>query len=631
MAVRVAAQQPAQRQRADPQRSATPWPWRIPQSTASPIHRLQRAVGNRATSRFLHSSIIQPKLTISEPGDAYEREADRVADQVMRMSYSGLSIQRSAHQISRQCQACEKEQDVDAVNRMLQRIASHSTRQPDAAPDSVDQAVGSPGTPLEPTLREEMEQRFGYSFSGVRVHTGTVAQQSARDVGAHAYTVGHNVVFAGGQYAPGTHEGRRLISHELTHVVQQSGPEAIRRKSVSYGPSLSPSMIQDRRRASSSIGQSISRAPDRLVQRDEEGKETKKGVKQTAEKKALEEERKTVLAELGEIETNWKEVRNSATGFSELADWLGKGDTVIGLLRTHTELALEAKDKGDTGLASFMTGIVESDVVMYRFITWHTAVLANLLTVEPQVNDIAASFAADDREFTGRDTAEESVKLLQELAVLYRKAAPKQLELAKFVPATVSGTSGRKITLTVSITAHHDKSVIELFRKETEKFIQDQAAIEVLVGTTNQFLEGAFAEGLLQAAEAIVEYYSVRGSRRGGPKTQKTAKPRKTKGKGNQKQKKTKKQKCSQAVITALNVAMHALCDKPRSCSNQLDTCATATAKVATGQACVRARTELQQKCFSPGDPGYETHMQAIAEANAALRNCVAVMAAKCK
>lgn len=80
-----------------------------------------------------------------------------------------------------------------------------------------------------------MEQRFDHDFSLVRVHSGTAAEQSARDVNAQAYTVGHNVVFAAGRFAPGTSEGQRLLAHELTHVAQQSGghaakPGALRRK-----------------------------------------------------------------------------------------------------------------------------------------------------------------------------------------------------------------------------------------------------------------------------------------------------------------------------------------------------------------------------------------------------------------
>lgn len=73
-----------------------------------------------------------------------------------------------------------------------------------------------------------MEQRLGYDFSRVRVHLDAAAEQSARGVAAEAYTVGNDIVFGPGRFAPRTLDGRRLIAHELTHVVQQSGPRSIR-------------------------------------------------------------------------------------------------------------------------------------------------------------------------------------------------------------------------------------------------------------------------------------------------------------------------------------------------------------------------------------------------------------------
>ena len=68
-----------------------------------------------------------------------------------------------------------------------------------------------------------MERRFGADFSGVRIHADSAAARSARDVNAHAYTVGRHIAFASGRFAPDTTQGRRLLAHELTHVVQQSG------------------------------------------------------------------------------------------------------------------------------------------------------------------------------------------------------------------------------------------------------------------------------------------------------------------------------------------------------------------------------------------------------------------------
>jgi hypothetical protein len=90
----------------------------------------------------------------------------------------------------------------------------------DAVP--VHEVLNRGGRPLDPQIRRSMESRFGYDFSKVRVHTDSAAALSARALGAHAYTVGNDVVFATGRFAPDTAAGRRLLAHELTHVVQQS-------------------------------------------------------------------------------------------------------------------------------------------------------------------------------------------------------------------------------------------------------------------------------------------------------------------------------------------------------------------------------------------------------------------------
>lgn len=78
------------------------------------------------------------------------------------------------------------------------------------------------GQPLDRTFRTTMEQRFGHDFSGVRVHTGGDADRSARAVDARAFTLGRDIVFRSGSYAPHSSQGRRLLTHELTHVVQHS-------------------------------------------------------------------------------------------------------------------------------------------------------------------------------------------------------------------------------------------------------------------------------------------------------------------------------------------------------------------------------------------------------------------------
>ena len=162
---------------------------------------------------------LQTKLKVNEPGDIYEQEADRIADQVM---------------------ATPAHPAVSGAPPRIQRFSGQPNGQMDAAPASVDQALASPGRPLEPALRQDMEQRFGHDFSRVRVHSDAAAEQSARDVNAHAYTVGHNIVFGAGQFAPGTRQGRRLIAHEVTHVIQQAGEETLVQRAPANFPSNAP-------------------------------------------------------------------------------------------------------------------------------------------------------------------------------------------------------------------------------------------------------------------------------------------------------------------------------------------------------------------------------------------------------
>jgi|GEM_PF-1809165 len=107
----------------------------------------------------------------------------------------------------------------------LQR-SSTSRTEPAAVPPIVNEVLVSSGQPLDPSSRVFMESRFGHDLSQLRVHTDSKAAESARAVNALAYTVGRDVVFGSGNYSPGTVEGRKLIAHELTHVLQQTGSDA---------------------------------------------------------------------------------------------------------------------------------------------------------------------------------------------------------------------------------------------------------------------------------------------------------------------------------------------------------------------------------------------------------------------
>jgi len=177
-------------------------------AACSPLVALQQSIGNRAVGR-----LVQAKLRVGRPGDRFEQEADRVADQVMRMPAGAAPAAIAAPRISRKCAECEKEEKLQT-----KPAGSGPTAE---APASVYEVLHLPGQPLDSAPRAFMEPRFGRDFNQVRVHTGRDAAESSRFMNAVAYTVGRDIVFGRGQYAPHTEPGRRLIAHELAHVVQQ--------------------------------------------------------------------------------------------------------------------------------------------------------------------------------------------------------------------------------------------------------------------------------------------------------------------------------------------------------------------------------------------------------------------------
>ncbi|HET8891412.1 MAG TPA: DUF4157 domain-containing protein [Candidatus Angelobacter sp.] len=230
------------------------------QSVPKPLQlRSEKNVGSAASAdreSFSHVAIsslpairLQPKLTVNTPGDAYEQEADRVANHVMRMRNhaAGMSptVSLRAAGVQRAC-ACGgtcAECRADKVSEELMRMHNHGAAAGPAvslggaggmeAPPIVHEVLRSPGQPLDKATLEFMEPRFGHDFSGVRVHTDAKAAASAKAVQAKAYTVGSNVVFGAGAFAPGAEAGQRLLAHELTHVVQQgnaSGQTGIEHK-----------------------------------------------------------------------------------------------------------------------------------------------------------------------------------------------------------------------------------------------------------------------------------------------------------------------------------------------------------------------------------------------------------------
>ena len=130
----------------------------------------------------------------------------------------------------------------DKEKLTLQR-SPMSHNEPFTVPPIVDEVLQSPGQPLDPATRAYMEPRFGHDFSKVRVHTDAKAAESVRAVNARAYTVGKDVVFGEGQYAPRTDAGRHLIAHELAHTIQQQGSLHLQRQRAAASPSDLETML----------------------------------------------------------------------------------------------------------------------------------------------------------------------------------------------------------------------------------------------------------------------------------------------------------------------------------------------------------------------------------------------------
>jgi len=181
------------------------------------------------------------QLSLSQPGDPHEREAERVADKVMRMaepapklsSISYVSTPMPASFVHRRCGACEeahahaiaRNAEATAIEPQAQRREASSAALQITPPVSADiGALRGKGSPLPPSARAFFEPRFGANFSEVRVHTDTHAARTSSAINAKAFTVGRDIAFGAGQFSPDSHQGRHLLAHELTHVVQQTGP-----------------------------------------------------------------------------------------------------------------------------------------------------------------------------------------------------------------------------------------------------------------------------------------------------------------------------------------------------------------------------------------------------------------------
>lgn len=197
---------------------------------------------------------LQAKLKVSAPSDVHEQEADRVAEQVMQSAdaHAPASELAPSSVLGRKC-ACPGGATCSSCGEaggalQLKAVQSSDTSGATVSDDFM-RSLG-PGEPLDAGARDFFEPRFGYDFGGVRVHSDARSAESAHALNASAYTVGSDVVFGAGEYAPSSRAGRQLLAHELAHVVQQTS---------AHSRAGAPGVLQ--RKPTITIGQASSTPP----------------------------------------------------------------------------------------------------------------------------------------------------------------------------------------------------------------------------------------------------------------------------------------------------------------------------------------------------------------------------------
>lgn len=222
---------------------------------------LQRSHGNAYVQRLLKSRAVQAKLTVNPPDDIYEKEADRMAETVTGTSGSRVQRQLEEEELAQpklasdqpqaELQRQEEEPEEEEEEEPEVQAKAASGQVPEVSED-VETRIGAArgsGQELPDSLRASIEPQFGRDFSDVRVHTDSEANDLSQQLGARAFTTGQDIFFRSGDYQPESEGGRKLIGHEVTHVVQQGGAP-ISRKAVETEEKAGPT---DKREAEAEL------------------------------------------------------------------------------------------------------------------------------------------------------------------------------------------------------------------------------------------------------------------------------------------------------------------------------------------------------------------------------------------
>lgn len=200
---------------------------------------------------------LQTKLSINRQGDKYEQEADRVAEQVMRVSIP-LAIRRSNREKNNQAKpiseqtmfSIQKQVDKGKEGIIITKKVGEPIPQVSSGLKDQFHFLKDHGNPMAETLRDFIEPRFGCNFSNVRIHADSNSAKMSEELKAEAFSYGRDIYFGAGKYRPGSESGKRLLAHELTHILQQqfepksSGSVQLQQESAEPVTQVNPEIAQ---------------------------------------------------------------------------------------------------------------------------------------------------------------------------------------------------------------------------------------------------------------------------------------------------------------------------------------------------------------------------------------------------
>jgi hypothetical protein len=559
--------------------------------------------------------VIQTKLTINEPGDKYEQEAEAISDRVMRMSApvgeggdDGIVQTKplNINAIQRKCTACEDEEKVQRQEmdeeetlqtKPLMRKAAGGVYT--ASPQLSSQLNSSKGggDPLSGKTLGFMNQAFGADFSKVRIHTNSQAAEMNQGIQANAFTHGSDVYFNRGQYSPESLGGKKLLAHELTHVVQQNQG---RKNSVIHRQSKTPS-------------------------------------------NNLSKEYKKALHLLTEYEATWGVIASQTKSFSQVASWIKEGNEVLRLLRIHTESAIRASMKGQSILYEKYLDIIIGDQLVLDLIYYHILVHVNFLHNQPNIQpvwDIINKYS-----FDGRRLAIAYLEAYEKGLGDFIKNEPNQLGLIMYFNILIDiGDAGDLVESTTISSGSVSATQTDFIQIIAQLILMEKIYKDAIDKINKQLAnislpQMVLLEGALMIAgrssRSSAPKFSVRGSTPKPPVATKPAAPaskptaprsgtKKPKGKKKQATKRPGT-KCTNRQHTFYYSAVTTACkglNATFGCSPQIDSINDMYAKSAKAQACANSRRTYQQVCFTPQSPGWQGHQEQKTSAEKSARLC---------